>query len=668
MNCINYMKIKEDIEMDVRYYYYVTRYLTEMLDFSTEESQTIAEVCQFVEDSRTVDNRYEYDKVPDELVERGIAVSGEKPGKMCIPIPKTNWELTEDGLPKKEDCLNEDNQWNCFVPFHYYPQKPIRVDNEEDKQYYTHAIRNIMDNSGFEMLVNQAKEQYQKACSEKNKNQKESLLHQSAIRLGVLCHVLSDTFAHAYLNGFENYVNYTEIAAVKNNYTYDCCTEQYIQNKLKEQPYVGTARLGKSIDDCNITTVFKQSSGDNSSILKATHTVDTFESYINGAKAVYDMLLVIRGESDPYDQNWKGTFLPMLIRMFDAEQVSVESIRKELEVSVDTAKYNYDLESMPFSLACNVDYISELALAVDDVRKSVMKAQTNTVKQIYKSQSVEQNSITFGPVVMEADSFHITVTALWEDVKENVAVQIAMYDINTEEQVYSAAYHRTSTENELVAIVERKIPKRGGNYEISADVITDAGKYIVRNSFSFVMEDMLSLISLEVMEPVNKADTVLVANGFISEEASYTYAENLVYVSQANKTQLDLFLPVNVRANIAKDYKLLRLNGYQLILTDENHNTYKHCGNKRFNCVSQNEKKNTVSVRFGEEWKNRIVCENYSDSSTNVVLNVDFYMDLEYVGEDPDKQGTRTVSWSSRELNTPAFKNVKLEWFDEKEI
>ncbi len=179
---------------------------------------------------------------------------------------------------------------------------------------------------------------------------------------------------------------------------------------------------------------------------------------------------------------------------------------------------------------------------------------------------------------------------------------------------------------------------------------------------------MLSLISLEVMEPVNKADTVLVANGFISEEASYTYAENLVYVSQANKTQLDLFLPVNVRANIAKDYKLVRLNGYQLILTDENHNTYKHCGNKRFNCVSQNEKKNTVSVRFGEEWKNRIVCENYSDSSTNVVLNVDFYMDLEYVGEDPDKQGTRTVSWSSRELNTPAFKNVKLEWFDEKEI
>ena len=73
-------------------------------------------------------------------------------------------------------------------------------------------------------------------------------------------------------------------------------------------------------------------------------------------------------------------------------------------------------------------------------------------------------------------------------------------------------------------------------------------------------------------------------------------------------------------------------------------------------------------MRFGEEWKNRIVCDDYSDSSVNVVLNVNLSMDLEYVGEDPDKQGTRTVCWSSRDLKTPAFKNVKLEWFDEEEI
>ena len=663
------MKTREEESMDVRYYYYVTRYLTEMLGFSTDESQTIAGVCQFIEDSRTVDNRYEYDEVPEKLIDRRIAVSGDKTGKMCIPIPKTNWEIGMDGLPKKKDCLNENNQWNCFVPFHYYPQKPVRVDNENDKQYYTHAIKNIMDNPEFEKLVNQAKEQYQKACSEKNMSQKDSLLHQSAIRLGVLCHVLSDTFAHAYLNGFENYVNRTEIAAVKNNYTYDYCTEQYKLDKLGQQPRVGTAQIGNSIDDCNITTVFKQHTGDGSSILKGTHTVDTFESYINGAKAVYDMLLVIRGERDLYDQNWKGTYLPMLTRMFDREKVSVESIRKELAVSVDITKYNYDLESMPVSLAGNVDYISELALAVDDVRKSVIaKDNTNTVMQTHQSQSADQNSITFGPVVMEADSFHITVTALWEDVKEDVSVKIEMYDMVREEQVYSEAYHRTSTQNELVAIVERKIPDRGAKYEISASVITDAGKSIVSNSFSFVMEDMLSLISLEVMEPISKADTVLVVNDFISEEASYTYAENTVYVSQANKTQLDLFLPVSVRANIAKDYKLVRVNGYQLIMTDENHNTYKHCGNKRFNRVSWDEKKNAVSVRFGEEWKNRIVCDDYSDSSVNVVLNVNLSMDLEYVGEDPDKQGTRTVCWSSRDLKTPAFKNVKLEWFDEEEI
>ena len=151
------MKTREEESMDVRYYYYVTRYLTEMLGFSTDESQTIAGVCQFIEDSRTVDNRCEYDEVPEELIDRRIAVSGKKTGKMCIPIPKTNWEIGMDGLPKKEDCLNENNQWNCFVPFHYYPQNPVRVDNENDKQYYTHAIKNIMDNPEFEKLVNQAK-------------------------------------------------------------------------------------------------------------------------------------------------------------------------------------------------------------------------------------------------------------------------------------------------------------------------------------------------------------------------------------------------------------------------------------------------------------------------------------------------------------------------------
>ena len=176
---------------------------------------------------------------------------------------------------------------------------------------------------------------------------------------------------------------------------------------------------------------------------------------------------------------------------------------------------------------------------------------------------------------------------------------------------------------------------------------------------------MLSLISLEVIDPISKEDTIYVVNDFIAENASYTYAENAIYVSQANKKQLDIFLPVSVRANIDKDYKLVSLNGYQLIMTDENHNTYKHCGNPKFNRISCNREKNTVRIRFGEEWKNHIMCDDYKDASTDVVLNVDLSMDLQYIGENPDKQGIRTICWSSRDLMTPAFKPLQLEWFDE---
>ena len=652
--------------MDIRYYYYVTRYLTQVLRFSTEESQTVAEICQFIEESRTENIDYEYDKVPEELTKRGIAIDGKSDGKMCIPIPKTNWLIDAKGFPNSDDCKIEENQWNSFVPFHYYPQKPIRKGYEEDKEYYTHAIKNLIENEGFAKLLQQAKEQYQKACKEIKTSQSTQMLHQSAIRIGVLCHVLSDTFAHSYLNGFETYVNRTEIVQVKNNDTYAFCTEKYKLDNLKAQPTVGTAQLGNSVDDCNITTVFKQHTGEQTSLLKATHTVNTYNSYINGAKAVYDMLLVIRGESDYNDQNWKGTCLPMLSRMFQAAEVTVDSIRNVLKESVDINQYEYDFESVLSSLARNVDYISELALAVDDVRKSVIAdAGIMTQKQTQESLSMEQNCITFGPVVMESESFHITVTALWEDIKEEVSVNLQMYNLDTEEQVYSEAYRQTSTQNELVAIVERMIPKRGGRYELSAEVRTDKGKCLVSNSFSFVMEDMLSLISLEVIDPVSKEDTIYVVNDFIAENASYTYAENAIYVSQANKKQLDIFLPVSVRANIDKDYKLVSLNGYQLIMTDENHNTYKHCGNPKFNRISCNREKNTVRIRFGEEWKNHIMCDDYKDASTDVVLNVDLSMDLQYIGENPDKQGIRTICWSSRDLMTPAFKPLQLEWFDE---
>ncbi len=355
--------------MKKQFHYYAIRYLTSAMGFSDDVSSLIASISQFVDDSVLEDDTHSYQKsdIPKEVIKRKLhKVDGDK---LIIPVPKTALQ-TGTGDVEKKELLDEVNQKQCLVPFHYYPS--VKTDSSQD--YYVQPITDL-NHPLLKEIINNSIVQYKKAISQDtNSAGMSDDLITSAIYIGVITHVIADTYAHRFFNGFKSYINDTKILKIQENESMQDIGGQYPSpDVLVAKPQVGCARVGTTVDDLNVVVVFEQRTDDDPEGFRSGgHTVNTSKAFINAAYIMYKYFLRLLGQTDNNDVHWKGMYLPVISEMSkmrgktDSDFVSL--IKKKLDSDIQC---NYDALSTLCFLTNKAAFVGEFAIAVDDVRKSI---------------------------------------------------------------------------------------------------------------------------------------------------------------------------------------------------------------------------------------------------------------------------------------------------------
>lgn len=355
--------------MKKQFHYYAIRYLASAMGFADDVSQLIASVSQFVDDSCDEDITHKYPKseVPDEIIKRKLYKEAE--GKLIIPIPKTALKAGTDDSEKIE-LLDKTNQKLSFVPFHYYP--PAKTKSNRD--YYVQSL-NDLNHPLLKEIINKSILQYKKAKAVGNDaGQMSDGLAASAIYIGVITHVIADTYAHRYFNGFESYINDTKIKRIQENETLKVIESEYPNpDTLVKKPQVGIVRVGTTLDDLNVVVVFEQRTDeDPEGFRSGGHAVNTSTAFINAAYMIYKYFLVLLDQTDNNDVHWKGMHLDVITTMSkmrgktDADFENL--IKQKLAQDIDCS---YDVIKTICSLTDNAAYIGGFAIAVDDIRKSI---------------------------------------------------------------------------------------------------------------------------------------------------------------------------------------------------------------------------------------------------------------------------------------------------------
>ena len=352
--------------MKKQFHYYAVRYLSSAMGFEDKISSWIAAASQYIDDCTSVDETHSYIKslIPEEIIKRKLYQ--EIDGKLVIPIPKT----AIDSQAGDSEYLNKENQINSVIPFHYYPPQKVPFPPERysdpDDYYYVRQMKDWNTSILKDVLI-QAAKQYQKAASKEE-------LSAAAIRIGVLAHVIADTFAHRYLSGFESFVNDTQIKQLQENISMQDIRKQYPDETiLQTRPKVGDGRLGGSLDDLNVVVVFSQkTSEDPEKIWSGGHVVNTADAFIDAAHMLYRYFLFIRKEEDFNEEHWNGMYYAVLQKMSQMRGKSDADFERLLQESLGTkCSYTYDAFQVTSDLSDQAALLSEYVLVVDDIRNSV---------------------------------------------------------------------------------------------------------------------------------------------------------------------------------------------------------------------------------------------------------------------------------------------------------
>lgn len=213
--------------MSINFHYFLIKTLAIEAGFGEKDSQKIASYSQFVNDYDLKAPIY-ISNVPNyakHLVSFGLF------------YPVTT------GFSSRLDITTlmlERNQRNIAVPFHFQPMKSLNKINSR-LNYRVKAYK-YDDKSILDELLDDEKKSY----FESNNNIQ-------LIRIGLLLHILVDSYAHQNFSGFWNWENHSKLLKVYDNINDKDITELYNPELNYKLPSIGHTNVNYALDESNIS-------------------------------------------------------------------------------------------------------------------------------------------------------------------------------------------------------------------------------------------------------------------------------------------------------------------------------------------------------------------------------------------------------------------------------
>ena len=268
--------------MNINFHYFTVKALASLAGFPEEEAQNIATYSQFVDD-HTQYKTLVLDDVP--VFAEHLA---ETKGNKWYFNPVTTGFTTYVEIARLSRL---ENQKKILIPFHFIPTKYTLDQEIKDRSKWRVLPASLNEKSHITELLLDAKEKYRK-------NPDSPLI---GIRIGLLLHIFSDTYAHTGFSGFKGWENHAKVIKATNKASGADVTQDY--SKFYIVSSIGHANIGHAPDDSHITYNITQKNTTNDNYTLKTSR-NNAQIYLEAAHEILNYLRTCKDKKTVTTSQW----------------------------------------------------------------------------------------------------------------------------------------------------------------------------------------------------------------------------------------------------------------------------------------------------------------------------------------------------------------------------
>lgn len=645
--------------MNIQFHYFVVRYLSRRMGFDDKTSRVIAGASQYVDESNesTSVSFTKAEIIGKKIEQRGLYVNdGEK---VKVFIPKTIHK-SFDEFDKFEDfdCTDTKNIcWQSLVPFHYAPLVPVDHTTEECLNYLVEAPSRFDERGIFRDLTDYCIKQYQMPTTQNSGDALKDSPEETAIRIGVLTHMLADCYAHANVNGLvtgELGENDTSALQVMNGDMASYITSDYKLSPDEQisVPYIGQYRTKTLLDDCYVRANIMKN------INPPQHFVhDSLESSMAAARCIYDFFLKLLDLRDDAYSIWNGTYVPVITPLLSFRSTDIGKLAEMWHAQCPDIDFTYSKDTIKRILSDkdNPEYLFGAAVVADDMRQAV---HIKEISQGLTNLGESAGSISFGPVTIDNNEFTLTATGTTADGDTPKTLSMLLMNERSQ-QVDSGFFTQIEGGNSIIGQLKNTVPDHAANFKLQAMLYTEkSGKTIAaKGTLPMTFEDLSSLIICtdNNLSKIHRDEILVSFNSKDPRNAALSYPDNADYFNQDNSHMIDIVLPVSVKIQVDKNYTFNSV--VPTLMLKDGTNLFIHCGNGKKNSVVFNKKNDVCTIKFCEDWKNSLSLDTYYKNEANLSLGLNLLVSIT-ANKDAPFIGNRTFVWESAPNVFPVIKTV----------
>lgn len=637
--------------MKINFQYFAVKYVASVVGYTDEEAQLVSSMCQFISDNNQDAKIYtNYASLSQGIIDNNLFTGS---GDHCtVPLLLTALESYDD----LKALSDKDLQEKILIPFEYFPAYQI----EEDTDYLVKPISDIGDNDLFAKFFKDAKDLY--STPEENGPEGSSLTHpqkNALVRLGILMHILSNTFIHEPFNGYTADKNALILNEAYNSVTYENITSHYTPDKYKDYPNVGSVRLGGADSDYCVQFFAQNTIDKRKSLTRVNEPI-----FKKAGRGVYNFLMLFKNKR-PSQQDWENSVYPNLQKALNTSCTSINDLQ-EWWSKVTPFQYHYEAEACKASLVRLEDLNNpekqgyfDFLVTVDHIRKSVIKSG---------GVSMETHGFSTAQISCEVENPNFDGTDL--TVNTNVSISKKLDCIGVVLTVIEApsGIQIVTKEQQFKNASKFKmdftlpIPLDNKEYDLNIDFSWKENG--INKSFTYsdslkIKGNNSIIATKNLVHPCSSTgkEVVQVINGTDSGIGNYKYPLNDNYTAQDGSQQLDLYLPIEFELQLIEHYKILKLDNYSFTLKESPDKVLTYCNNKKYINTKVDKEAGSFRIKATEEWKNQILTKPYTLRKASLIFELD--VQLEVISS--DEEGYRIITLKSKD-GAPLSKNIDFLW------
>lgn len=643
--------------MNIQFHYFVVRYLTRRMGFDDMTSQVIAGASQYVDESSGIDSvSFTKAEIKGKKVEqRGLYVNDGTKVKVFIPktIHKSFDEFDDVSHFNYKDTKNI--CWQSMVPFHYAPLLPIDHTNEDCLHYLVEAPADFDEKGIFRDLTDYCITQYQMKVPDNSNDVKKDTLEETAIRIGILTHMLADCYAHANVNGLVSLDNDTNALQVMNGDRTSYITSDYMLSPTEQisVPFVGQYRTKTLLDDCYVRANIMQ----NNFNPPQQFIRDSLESSMAAAKCIYDFLLKLLNLSDDEYSIWNGTYVPVITPLLSFRSTDAGKLAEMWHAQCTDTDFTYSKDTIKAKLSDrdHPEYLFGAAVVADDMRQAVHIEETRQ-ESFFLGEPA--GSISFGEVTIDDNKY--TLSATGTSVAGDTPKTLTMLLMNERsQQIDSGTFTQCEGGNSITGQLKNTVPDHAAVYTLRASLYTEkSGKTIAAMGIlPITFEDLSSLIICtdNNLSKINRDEILVSYNSTDTSKTDLYYPDNADYFNQDNSHLISIILPLSAKFQLDKKYTFNSVVASLTLKDGDNH--FIHCGNVKKNRIILSKGNSVCTVSFCLDWKNNLSLDTYYKNEADLTLSINLLVSIT-ANKGAPFIGNRTFVWESAPEVFPKIKTV----------